>query len=237
MMKSKLYLLLFCLILGKISFAQTPTVEEKLSTFQDQIGNEKLFKDKISIDHKITLGAELIFFSYNEFEILSDGYTYTFHEQPVSITIANYSIEPRFNFKEISPRKSLFLKIPLGISLSVTTNTTYRRSLGFMHAYAGAFVGIGSGLGATTTNLEQRGMAFGIGGMALRAPLFGHKIKPGYESEFLLADGSDYKARRNWFLPAIQLDLYRITKKNKFRGYNFLFGYYKTIYFKFGLTF
>ena len=72
MMKSKLYLLLFCLILGKISFAQTPTVEEKLSTFQDQIGNEKLFKDKISIDHKITLGAELIFFSYNEFEILSD---------------------------------------------------------------------------------------------------------------------------------------------------------------------
>jgi hypothetical protein len=111
------------------------------------------------------------------------------------------------------------------------------KNAGAFNIVAPALIGFSKGLNSTYSNSSKVGFAISAGYQFIHTPLLGGKVPDSFVFDDLIPVGEAYEQRKNFTMPVIQLDYYKLTKKNKIRGYSLAFCPYGNVYFKLAMNF
>lgn len=197
------------------------------------------------LDYKFGTFSEFLVAKNIDYVYLEPSYsgdptpdTVTLHDGGVSMSFLSFTLEPRVNLYS-GKKTSIFLKSPLSFGVSVFMNQKNE----FPNKGAGAFnlnlpllVGFSKGLNSNFTNTSKNGFALAAGFQYTIAPIVGGKT-----NIFTISDlypiGEGYEQRKKWFMPLVQVDYYKLTRKNKIRGYSLAVCPYGTFYIKLAMNF
>lgn len=240
-----LYIALICIVTNT-SFAQIDDAAfEKKMEMKTKAKDYPWAYKNMFLDYKLGAFNEFLVAKNIDYVYLEPSYTgdptpdtITYHDGGVSMSILSFTLEPRVNLYS-SKKTSVFLKSPLSFGVSVFMNQKY----GFPNKGAGAFnlnlpmlIGFSKGLNSNYSSTSKNGFAMAAGFQYTLAPLVGGKTNI-FEIRDLIPVGEGYVQRKTWFMPLVQLDYYKLSRKNKIRGYSMAICPYGTFYIKLAMNF
>ena len=242
----KIHKILFITILGfayfqNVNSQDTDLLDARFKKYAKP-DRSKLSKHRqiFSWDWKFSYATDFFGTLEREYSFINNTTLDTFsrRDNVTAISLMSAGFEPRWNLRQYN-KNALGIKLATHINFSMTQHTITE---GVLHGSQAAFVFFGRGYAGPYNDFSERGFAINLGVISVMAPIFGYKeSKDRFEEFYTPLPGSKSYARRLFFLPVMQLDLYNNNPlKNRPTVMSITAGYMSGTYlfrFNFGLPY
>lgn len=247
-MKSFNFTLLILLSFPTISFSQfDEKAFEKKMEMKTQTENYSWFYKNFFLDYKLGAASEFFYVPTKKYEYLLGYYNgdetmepHTYVDAGFMMSIFNFTLEPRINIYG-KQSFSIYLKAPITFGLSILgerEESNILKGAGVFNFNLPIMIGFAKGLNSTFTNASKRGIAVSAGYQFMKMPLVGGKAYAILnDADKSVPVGEPYVLRKNWVMPLVQIDYYKLSRKNKIRGYSLALCPYGNFYIKLAMNF